>query len=194
MATWFPSPAIVTLLDQINELYPNRETRSDGIIGDAAHASRKSDHNPDWDSNGIVRAIDVTAEGVPVATLIRAIIQDKRVRYVISNGLIWQVTDPHWRKYTGANKHDRHFHVSIRDVNGYDLDGSRWDLVKEEVMELSDRDIERIAKAVWAHPLRVTGNLESELGEYAPAYRHIRAIELRAEDEYRSRRPENKND
>lgn len=193
MADWFASPAIVTLLRQINEMYPNREKASDGIIGDAAHSARKSDHNPDWSANGIVRAIDVTAEGVPVSTLIRHIIADERTRYVISNGLIWQVVDPHWRKYTGANKHDKHFHVSIRNVDGYDLDGKEWDLGKDDDVTLSDSDIERIARAVWRYQIMPTSNLERELGsEPVAAYKHIRAIEFRAEDEYRSRRPERK--
>lgn len=194
--SWFLSPALETLLRQINELYPNREKQSDGTIGDAAHAARSSDHNPDRSANGIVRALDVTANGVPVATLIRHIIADKRTRYVISNGLIWQVVDPHWRKYTGTNKHDKHFHVSIRNVQGYDMDKREWDLGQkdDEVMaRLSDEDIQRIARAVWRYQIMPTSNLEKELGaEPVAAYKHIRAIEFRAENEYRSRVPEKK--
>lgn len=193
MANWFLSPALAQLRKQIDEMYPDRKRVSDGTIGDAAHAARKSDHNPDWDSNGIVRALDLTAEGLPVSELIRHIIADKRTRYVISNGLIWQVVDPHWRKYTGANKHDRHFHISIRDVAGHDMDASPWDLGKEADMALSDEDIKRIAKAVWNYGILPTSNLERELGsDPVPASRHIRAIEFRVENEYRSRHPEPK--
>lgn len=186
---WFLSPALATLLRQINELYPNRERQSDGTIGDAAHASRSSDHNPDWDSNGIVRALDLTAAGLPVADLIRHIIADKRTRYVISNGLIWQVTDPRWVRYTGSNKHDKHFHISIRDVNGYDLDDSEWDLGKDSDMALSDDDIEKIATAtadkVWEKRIAVPPNLEAKLGDRASITSILRAIAFRAEALYR---------
>jgi hypothetical protein len=192
MANWFLSPALATLLAQVNAQYPNRERQSDGTIGDAAHAARSSDHNPDWDSGGIVRALDLTANGIPVAELIRHIIADKRVRYVISNGLIWQTVDPHWRRYTGPNPHDKHFHISIRNVNGYDLDDSQWDLGMEPSMELSDADVERIAKAtarkVWDQRIAVPPNLEAALGERAPALKFLRAIAFRVEKLYREPR------
>ena len=46
----------VRLRDQIDRRWPNRHKRSDGWIGDAAHAARKSDHNP---IDGVVFALDI---------------------------------------------------------------------------------------------------------------------------------------
>ncbi|HKV33547.1 MAG TPA: hypothetical protein VJP89_04485, partial [Pyrinomonadaceae bacterium] len=59
---WRVAKSLLRLREQINELAPNRSKASDGTIGDAAHASRKSDHNP-WvkdGSIGVVTAMDIT--------------------------------------------------------------------------------------------------------------------------------------
>jgi hypothetical protein len=50
----------VTLRAQVNKRWPTREKASDGWIGDRAHASRKSDHNPD--GKGWVHALDIDAD------------------------------------------------------------------------------------------------------------------------------------
>ena len=47
----------VILRDQVDARWPNRDKQSDGWIGDAAHAGRASDHNPD--KRGYVFAIDL---------------------------------------------------------------------------------------------------------------------------------------
>jgi hypothetical protein len=60
--TWRVASSLEVLLKQVNEKYPQRSKVADGAIGDAAHASRGSDHNP-WvhDGNvGIVTARDFT--------------------------------------------------------------------------------------------------------------------------------------
>jgi hypothetical protein len=59
---WRPAKSLIQLRDQINQIAPNRSKASDGTIGDAAHASRASDHNP-WvreGDAGVVTAIDIT--------------------------------------------------------------------------------------------------------------------------------------
>lgn len=119
------------LRSQINQAHPNRNKISDGWIGDAAHASRASDHNPN--SAGVVTALDIThdpAHGVDTWRLADVLRQrqDKRIKYVISNGRIFSsVTSPwQWRPYTGANKHAHHIHVSVStDPTLYD-DPSPW--------------------------------------------------------------------
>ena len=115
--SWHLAPALVALLGQINTLSPNRDKRSDGTIGDAAHAARKSDHNPDPD--GTVRGLDITNDpkhGIVSDAIAKHLVAkpDARLDYVISNGMIasraagWK-----WRKYTGKNPHDKHVHISV---------------------------------------------------------------------------------
>jgi hypothetical protein len=118
------------LREQIDDSFPDRDRKSDGWIGDAAHSNRKSDHNPD-PSNGIVRAIDVDKDldsrpstGAYLADQIRECAKagEKRISYIIYAGKIasskraWR-----WRPYDGINKHDHHIHISFTkegDQNG----------------------------------------------------------------------------
>jgi hypothetical protein len=117
------------LREQIDDSFPDRDRKSDGWIGDAAHSNRKSDHNPD-SINGIVRAIDVDKDldsrastGAYLADQIRLCAKrDRRISYVIFAGKIssaksfWR-----WRTYSGINSHDKHIHISFTkkgDENG----------------------------------------------------------------------------
>lgn len=141
---WYPAPAIVTLRDQINKKYPNRDKSTDGIIGDVAHSSRVSDHNPDWDAGGIVRAMDVDRDlyGADAANLnlnlkemqalVDRLITDPRVKYLIYRSRIWQNPDVYtnggWQPYINKpvgnpNPHIQHLHISVR--SGAKYDGSR---------------------------------------------------------------------
>lgn len=124
---YFLSPALVRLRLEVNALWPGRSKVSDGWIGDPAHSARASDHNPDYSAGGIVRAIDVTNNGIDVARFINAAISDTRTRYVISRGRIW-TRDRGWHAYYGANPHNHHVHVSVRNVNSYDLQIHSWNL------------------------------------------------------------------
>lgn len=111
------------LREQFDDSFSNRSRKSDGWIGDARHALRPSDHNPD--AQGIVRAIDITRNlsGVSdqdlmpdVADQIRLAARhgDKRIAYVIFDGRIasprlgWR-----WRVYRGSNPHRAHCHISF---------------------------------------------------------------------------------
>lgn len=119
------------LRSQVNELAPKRSKASDGWLGDAKHSMRKSDHNPEPD--GTVDALDITHDpknGVDIQRLCDAIIasKDRRVSYLICNGkIISGNSGPKpWvkRPYSGANKHDKHLHVSVLDA--YQDDTAPW--------------------------------------------------------------------
>jgi hypothetical protein len=120
MASWRVAKSLNVLLDQINAIAPKRDTSSDGSIGDSAHASRPSDHNPNDD--GVVQARDFTHDpphgfnSWEFADKLRQA-KDPRIKYVISNGRIFSsVTSPWvWRPYHGSNAHAHHVHVSVRD-------------------------------------------------------------------------------
>lgn len=134
---WRLADALVTLRAQVNEMFPTRSKDSDGSIGDAAHASRSSDHNP-WFSEagiGIVTAIDIThdpksgCDSYAMAEAFRAA-RDPRIKYIISNRKICAGSDgPQpwaWRPYSGANPHDHHVHVSVKPVKSFYDSTAPW--------------------------------------------------------------------
>lgn len=131
--TWRVAQSLITLRDQVNERWPNRNKENDGTIGDASHSSRASDHNPD--NNGIVCAMDIThdprsgCDSYALAEVFRAA-KDRRIKYIISNRKIASSSvDPwQWRPYHGANPHDHHVHVSVIDIKSLYDDVSPWDL------------------------------------------------------------------
>lgn len=113
--TYYLAPSLVSLRDEINRAHPNRDKTSDGWVGDTAHAARVSDHNPDYGSGGVVRAIDVDKDGIDTAKLLRIAIASPSTEYVIWNRRIYG----RWsgfkaEVYTGTNPHDKHMHISIR--------------------------------------------------------------------------------
>lgn len=128
---WRNANASVTLVNAVNAKWPNRSKASDGTIGDAAHASRSSDHNP-WvkiGSMGIVRARDITAAGIDAAWLAEQLrllgrSGDSRLAnggYVIFNRRITTPDFSGWKAYTGSNPHIKHVHVSFsKTASGFD--------------------------------------------------------------------------
>lgn len=111
---WRVARSLDQLLAQLNALAPKRSKVSDGSIGDTAHASRSSDHNP-WYGPGIVTARDFThdpAAGLDCHKLADALVRsgDKRIKYIIWNRRIWQ---GHWAPYSGVNPHTKHLHLSV---------------------------------------------------------------------------------
>lgn len=113
---WYVARSLDTLLSQLNALAPRRSKISDGSIGDAAHSSRTSDHNPT--SAGQVCARDFThdpAGGLDCQWLANMLVAsgDARIKYVIWNRRIW-TPGVGWKAYSGSNPHTSHLHLSVR--------------------------------------------------------------------------------
>ncbi len=122
---YYLAPSLVRLRREVDARWPDRDTASDGWIGDPAHSARVSDHNPD--EKGCVHALDLDTDGINVALLLREVIGDPRVWYVIHNRRIHSRTyDWASRVYTGANPHLTHVHISIRYARFAERDDSRW--------------------------------------------------------------------
>lgn len=130
---WRLAKSLEVLRKQVNAAAPKRDKSNDGTIGDTAHSSRKSDHNPNKSS--VVQALDITHDpknGMDSYALAEAmrLSQDKRIKYVISNGRIFSSTEKPWvwRKYSGANKHSVHVHISVSDQPAFYDNESPWDI------------------------------------------------------------------
>ncbi|WNO71566.1 hypothetical protein [Streptomyces sp. AM8-1-1] len=115
--SWRVARCLDVLLRQIDGRFPHRDRASDGAIGDADHQKRDSDHNP-WYGPGIVTARDFTHDlvnGVDIGPFTRELAdtRDRRIKYIIANGLILDSRSWQWNPYHGDNPHTRHFHLSV---------------------------------------------------------------------------------
>lgn len=105
-----------------NAKWPSRNRADDGIMGDARHKKRKSDHN-------LGNAVDITHDpvaGCDGSIIAELALKDKRVTYVIWNRQIFNKdrAKEGWRPYDGENPHTKHCHISI-DARSRD-DVSPW--------------------------------------------------------------------
>ena len=130
------------LRDQVDHRWPKRDKRSDGWIGDSAHAARKSDHNPN--KAGIVHAIDITenlgkgknrngrsarrlanelleyaASGLPGSNRLKYVVYENRIASGTYKRSFWT-----WR--SGSYAHTAHIHVSF--TSKADRDGTAYPL------------------------------------------------------------------
>jgi hypothetical protein len=115
-----PAPALLVLRSQLDQRWPRRNRRSDGILGDARHARRESDHN-----HG--NAIDVTRDdqnGPDLDAMLEAFRRQMvaypagRITMMIHRGRITSMAHGHvWRAYRGDNPHSQHAHISIRPAS-----------------------------------------------------------------------------
>ena len=115
------APAAKAVLRQATALRPNRNKASDGLLPSLAHQKQNpsSDHNTGF-------AVDLThdiASGIDCFDIYERLKSDKRVKYVIFHGKIWS-TQHGDSRYTGANSHNHHLHISIKETCGQDV--SPW--------------------------------------------------------------------
>lgn len=183
MASWILVPSLVSLRNEFTALAPERDKTSDGSIGDPAHASSSSDHNPDEtgatpyedsDRTNEVHAIDVDKDlnrpGWTMERAVQVIVRehkagrDNRLQYVIFNRRIWSRS---WswteRVYDGPNPHDKHAHFSCRYTTAQESDTSPWGLLLEGE-EVTENDIEKIADRVMAKLMDAASNGSAGLG------------------------------
>lgn len=158
-STWTLAPALSALLREVNARWPHRSKASDGTIGDTAHAARQSEHNPD--TKGVVRAVDITVAGIDKAALLRAVIGDSRVHYVISDRKIYSRSNG-WTPaaYYGANPHDKHVHISLRNRTSESAD---WATVDKAAADTSSWGVKRTGKRIYSTSVkRLLANARSK--------------------------------
>lgn len=119
---WYLAPSLELLTDQIDDAVGlvGRPMPPYWTIGDAAHSSRYSQHNPN--SRGSVNAVDIREDGEGASAILDMDAlrddfitqQDPRLWYVIHEGWIYSRTrNFRPKQYTGINAHNTHLHVSI---------------------------------------------------------------------------------
>lgn len=158
--SWRTAFSIDQLRDEVNAAAPHRSTASDGTIGDPAHSSRLSDHNPN--SAGVVRAFDITddpehgCDAGAIAEAIRLlglrgghpalgpgayVIYNRRIASATQDGQPWD-----WEPYFGSNAHTQHVHVSVATAaSGYDS-RRQWGVMEDS--EMNENETRRIAREV----------------------------------------------
>lgn len=169
MVAWDVADSLIALKDQLNAAFPNRSKVSDGFIGDAAHQSRDSDHNPWWEYRGryYVTAFDVThdpAAGADGHKLSSALVtaKDPRIKYLIWNGMIWDsrwvvrgsVNNKPWTPlwYLGSDPHTNHVHVSVLPIAA-SLTSTPWSLPGLTATTTTGDDTLPSVDEVWAEPI-----------------------------------------
>lgn len=151
MSEPYLAPSLDTFRNEIGEVFPDHLTI--GWMAAPTHP-KPSDHWPN--ERGSVNAIDVPSENVDVDAIIAAAIKHPSTWYVISRGKIYSSTYGFAeRDYDGSNPHDSHTHISIHSTVEAEQNTSSWGLEGE--MALTNEEIEKIAKAVWAVGLNVVG-------------------------------------
>lgn len=154
----------VTLRNQVNKRWPNRDKSSDGWIGDARHQANRgwgtngkgSYHNPD--PNGIVHAIDIDedffgrgrgqVEARRFAEELAAYCRDGkdggRIAHIVYEDQVASGTAQNWKFRGSGFGHRNHIHISF--THNADNDGSffrlpifRFDEVQRQESQQDDK-------------------------------------------------------
>jgi hypothetical protein len=157
MSPWILIPCLVRLRTEFDVIAPARDRKSDGSMGDTAHAGAgTSDHLPDEDFAKLrakdpdrtneVHAIDVDDDlrtaGLSMETVVQFLVgrcragTEQRLRYIIHNRRIWEASNG-WRQraYTGENAHTEHAHFSASYESAHEMSTASWhleDLIRKE--------------------------------------------------------------
>lgn len=190
MASWILVPCLTSLRGEFDELAPQRDRRSDGTIGDAAHQQTSSDHNPDEtgktpyeDADHIneVHAIDIDSDlNEPGITMQQCcdVIRlrhkagvDDRLRYIIFNRRIASVSGGWvWEPYSGVSPHTEHAHFSCKYTTAQESDTRPWGLLEElgdGMASISQADFNSRMDAWWL----------ARMGSQAPVNVYRQALE-----------------
>lgn len=191
---WRAANSLLTLLGQVNALYPNRSKASDGTIADERHRAQgaASDHN--INAYGVVTALDIThdpAHGLDIQQLADKLVatNDPRIKYVIANRRIWY--SGRWSPYSGSNDpHTNHVHISVStSPNLYD-NGQPWYIDNEDMIKDTDNEYGRWLKLAQQVRHRPQGFGRDEFRNAAVGKTWLQAIEIlsdapEADDNYK---------
>lgn len=148
-------PCLVELAEEFDQVGIDRDTASDGSIGDQAHQDRSSNHNrddtpgsstpqSDSDSRPDIRAIDVDNSGPWrngftmdagtkfIVDRCRSGVENRLVEVIYNRRCAYASSGWQWHDYTGSNPHDKHAHFGAKADSGKLEDDRRpWGLAEK---------------------------------------------------------------
>lgn len=145
-------PSLTILFRELDTVWPNRDRRTDGWIGDARHCPGSSAHCAD--SAGRVHAIDVDKDGVDMGFVVGRLIRYREViRYINFNRYQYHVrNDYEPRAITSGDPHLGWAHIEIERTDtarGYSGGFGIVNAGRDEPIVIPDLQI--IPQSDWDH-------------------------------------------